>query len=155
MRSHPFLYSVRVCQRIQEYIYFRRGKCKYNKKKSNKQEQSNCYFRIITYGWLTLEFVCFINIEDGGWNKEDCNIDPVGRVSDNTVIGIKNNGDHGKPKTNSPELYTPEIRAVAKEKALYYGKNKWRPKEKLHMLPGWFVNAGKRCDPYSPARPVV
>ena len=97
----------------------------------------------------------FRDIRDRRRDEEDRDIDPVGRFSDGAVIGVKQDGDQGESEEDAAKLDAPKVRAVSEEKAFDDGKKERRPKEKLHMLPGRFVNSGKRRDPNSPGKPLV
>lgn len=87
----------------------------------------------------------FVNIGNCRRNKEDGDVDPIGRFSDSTVIGVKKNGYQYQSDQNSPKLYAPEIFLLPKEEALYDRVEEGWPEEQLHVLPGGLVYTGKRC----------
>ena len=62
-------------------------------------------------------------------NKENGDIQPVGGFPDCAVVGIEQNGDQGESENYSSKLDTPEVLAVAEEKALDYCKNKRGPEK--------------------------
>ena len=79
---------------------------------------------------------CLVKIRDRGGNKENGNVEPIGRFTNHAVVGVEEYGDHKEPQKDSAKLYAPKIRALTEEKAVHYGKEKHWPKEQLHVLPG-------------------
>ena len=102
-----------------------------------------------------MKLSCFIDIDNCGGDKEDRNVDPVGRSSDDPVIGVENDGNQDKSQEDPLELHAPKTREAPEEKALKDSiENHW-PKEQLHMLKGRFIHARKRRDPCSLAEPFI
>ena len=63
-------------------------------------------------GVIFIELFGFIKIRNCRRNKEDSDVQPVGRFADGTVVGIKNDGDQDLPKKNAPKFDAPEICAI-------------------------------------------
>lgn len=76
-----------------------------------------------------VELSRFVEIGNSRREKENGDVDPVGRFADHTVIGVEQDRDQKLAEKDPTELYTPKIFAIAKEKALYNGKDQHRPKE--------------------------
>ena len=85
-----FLYSVRLGKRIHENADFRRFKCENHEQNRNSTENGDRDLGIFASRSSVVELLSFINIGNCVRNKEDRNVYPVGRLADNTVIGIKN-----------------------------------------------------------------
>ena len=62
------------------------------------------------------ERLCEIAAEGG--EKENRDINPIGRRTDNTVVGVKQNGNEGKPCQYADERRTGEVRPRTKKEAL-------------------------------------
>ena len=104
---------------------------------------------------LAVVFSCFVNISDRRRNKEDGNVDPIGRFSDDAVVGVKQNGNEDQSSQNAFSLYAPKISLIEKEEAFKDGKEEHRPKEQLHVLPCRLVYPRERGDPRRFAKPIV
>ena len=88
-------------------------------------------------------------------NKENCNINPIGRFSEYAVVGVKQYGDGRKPHRHSYQFYAPKILAFTEKAALDQPINKHRKVQKLHMLPCGFIHPGEGRGPCTLSGPVV
>ena len=148
-------YAVTARQGIPENADLRREKREQYKEQRDRKKRPKRAFRRSTRRFFAVKASRFIDICDSGGNEEDNNIDPVGRFADDTVVRIEKDRDQNEAEKDAPQLDTPEILAVAEEKALRERIEKHRKKEKLHMLPGGFVDSRKGGDPYSFSEPIV
>ena len=126
-----------------------------HKEKREHTEQEQGTHRAFASGRLMVELPRFIEIGNRRGHKENCDVEPVGRFSNCTVVGVKNDGNEHKTEQRATQLDAPKILAVAEEKALYDRKNEHGPKEQLHVLPGRFIYAGKGREPSCLAKPIV
>ena len=129
------LYTVSTGQWIFKDSDFRRSEGKDDKEQGNRAKRTESHFRGLTRHFVGVQEPCFVEICDRGGNKENGDVDPVGRLADHTVVGVEDDGDQNKPTKNSAKLYAPKILSVFKKEALYYRKNEGGPKEKLYVLP--------------------
>ena len=150
-----FLYPVSSCYRVFKYFDFWGQESEKNKEQSNKTKNCNRNFRWFTNQISHAKTSCFVDISKCSTDKENSNIEPIGRFSYSTVIRVKDYRYQYDSQKYSTHFYTPKILSLSKEKTLYNSEDKHRKKEKFHMLPGWFVYALKRCYPYSLTKPFI
>ena len=96
------LYSKITCQRILKNADFRGGKRKDDKEQGNYTENGNGDFLRFAGGCFIVKLPCFKEIRNCGRNKENNNIDPIRRLADHAVVGVKQNRDQDKTKQDSP-----------------------------------------------------
>lgn len=127
-----------VCagQRILKKVDFRCCKGEYDEQNGNQAEQGDRRLGIFTSGRATVKPTRFVDISNRSGDEENRDIDPVGRASDDAVIGVKENRDQRKTEQDASQLDTPKILAVTEEKALHNSEDKHWPKEQLHVFPG-------------------
>ena len=128
---------------------------KENEQKAYDAEQGKGKLLIFADGFFVAEELRFIAVSNRCRHKENGDIDPIGGFSDHTVVGVEDGRNQAKSEQRASELDTPKIWSIPKEKALHDSKEKHRPEEKLHMLPGGFVDTRDRGDPHRASRPIV
>ena len=97
--------------------------------KGDGNEKGNGEFGMAAGYVAFLEFFTLIEKRNCRCNKEDGDVQPIGGFPHGAVVGIKNDGDQDLPEKDAPQFYAPKIRPFRKEKTLYDGKGKHRPKE--------------------------
>ena len=116
------LNSVCPSQRILENSDFWSEEGEKHKEQGDQAQNCHGNFRRSAGELLCGEEPRFIEIGDGGGDEEDGDVDPIGRFSDDAVVGVEKYGDQRKPQQNSAKLDAPKIRSVLKIKALQDGK---------------------------------
>ena len=149
------LYPVRTCQGVPEDIEFGGIEGENDEHGGDHREKSDRDPWISAYGFAVFILPRLVEIRHCGGHEEDRDVDPIGRASDDTVIGIKENGYQREPEQDALQLHAPEFLKILKEKALHDGEDKHREKEQLHMLPRRFVHARDRRDPFRAPEPFV
>ena len=103
----------------------------------------------------SVEDSCFVKIGDCSGEEKDGDIEPIGRPSNCTVIGVEEDGDDDEPQKNSLGLDAPKIPPIAKGTAFHDCEQEHWPEKELHMLPSGFVYAGEGGDPSSASEPII
>ena len=117
-----FLYSVGAAQRISKKSEVGGHEREENKQNGEYTKQSDRKLLAFASHRFVVELSGLIDICNGGANKENRNVEPIGRFADRTVIGVENNRDQYKPQKDTAKLDAPKILSVSEEKALYNGK---------------------------------
>ena len=86
---------------------------------------------------------------------EDGDVEPVWRLAEHTVIGVKQHRDQDEPQQNLHQFDAPVVFLILKKQSLKQCKEKQGPKQQLHMLPGGFVNPGKGRNQDAAVCPIV
>ena len=128
--------SVGVGQRVLENADLEGGEGEHKKEQGKDTKDGNRPFLRSARKLIFVKESRFIQVRDCCGNKKDGDVQPIGRPSDPSVIGVEDHGDQDDPSKDPSQLYTPKIFPIPKEKALYRGKKQHWPKQKLHMLPG-------------------
>ena len=120
-----------VCSRggVLEDCELRSTESEEDKEQGDDAKDDECRLRCAAGALLLAELLRFVNVCDCCGNEEDCDIQPIGRLSYASVIGIKNDRNQGESQKNSFLLDAPKILPFLKEKALYGGINKHWPKQ--------------------------
>lgn len=100
-RSLLCLYAVSTCQGVLKDTDFRCCESEHNKEQSDHAEQRDCPFRRLATCIIGVKEPCFVKIRNGGGNKENCDVDPIGRPSDHTVVGVEDDRNEGQTQKNS------------------------------------------------------
>ena len=136
--------AVRSCNGVLKNGQLRRKKGKQKKAKGNQSEQDNRQGRELIKGKIFFKKKVFYEIGSSDGNKEEEDVQPVGRFSESTICRVKKYGDKKKPRNDSNKLYPPKaFILLVKKDALHDGKEERRETEKLHMLPSRFVHGSK------------
>ena len=88
-----FLYSIRARQRISEKSYLGSDKGEYYEQNGNHTEYSNCELLFFASGFVFRKLPRFVDICNCGRDEENCDIKPVGRLADSTVVGVEDDGN--------------------------------------------------------------
>lgn len=109
----------------------------------------------VAYSHAAVELPRFVEVGDRRRDKEDRDVDPVGRTTDHSVVGVEQHGDQRETEKRALQLDAPEVIPLPKEKALHHSEKKHRPEQELHMLPCGLIHTRKGCDPQRAPRPIV
>ena len=101
----------------------------YYKQKRNEAEKGERTFWMSATPFWVVEKACFVQVDHRRRDKENGDVDPIGGLADHAVVGVEKDGDQNKTHENTAKLHTPEVLAVAEEKALHDGEEEHRPKE--------------------------
>ena len=95
-----FLYTISACQRISENANLGCREREYNKEQSNQAEDDDRQLAWSAKECFLVEEPCFVDIRNRGWYKENGDVEPIGRFTDCTVIGIENDGNQEHSEKN-------------------------------------------------------
>ena len=87
------LYSVRSTQRILKNAKHGGGKGKYNKQDSENTKQEKRKTRVCTGCCFVIESMGFIKIGDCGGDEENGDVDPIGGLTNDTVVSVEKRWD--------------------------------------------------------------
>jgi len=107
-----------------------------HEQKRNGAQNADGDFGITATCLFFLKVLGLIKIGDRRRDEENGNVDPIGRSSNDAVVGVEDDGDQNLPQKDSAELDTPKIFPVTEETALHNGKQEHGKEEELHVLPG-------------------
>ena len=124
-----FLYTVRTCQGILKNTDLRCDKGKYHKEYGQHTKRCDGQFGGPTSYFVSVKETSFVYIGNGGTDKENGDVEPIGGFADHAVIGVKDDGYQSNSHKSSSELDTPKNFAISEEKTLYDGEDKHGPKE--------------------------
>ena len=86
---------------------------------------------------------------------KDGDIDPIRGFAEYTIVGVKQYRDQHQAQQNLRQFDTPVVFLISEEQTLNQRKEKQGSEQQLHMLPGGFVDPGKRCNQDATACPIV
>ena len=150
-----FLYPIRARYRVFENAKGGGVEGEYHKGGSEQAEQKSRESGMLAGNGAIVEPSRFTDKGYRCRQKENGNIDPVGRGSYYAVVGVKEEGDQGKTYKDALAFYAPKVCAFTKKASLYQGVEEHRPEKQLHMLPSRFVYTREGCDPCRFSQPFV
>ena len=124
--SVSFLYAVSFVKRVDKQGNVR-GIIGKNYKKQGNYEQGDKATFFAAFG--AIKPSAFGKVGNPCRDKKDADIDKIGRFAEDTVIGVKYNGDKDKSQGNTFQFDTPEIFTIGEKTALQKSKEKHRKKQ--------------------------
>ena len=97
----------------------------------------------------------FVDVFSSGADEKYSDVYPVGRLSYNAVVGVKNYRNQKDSEKYSSLFDAHEVFFFTEKETLENSIDKSREKEQFHMLPRGFVHRRKRRNPYSAVEPIV
>ena len=114
-KTRSAVYAVGPRQRISKDANLGGQEGEEHKEQSDGAEDGKRRLGRVAGGRSFFELPCFVEVRHRRRDEENGDIDPVGGFSDDTVVGVKENGDQPKTKQRSLQLHTPKVLLILEE----------------------------------------